>query len=716
MLSRILKIVGMILFACSLLSARESDSERAAFFERKIRPVLVEHCYSCHSEQAADDGELKGGLKLDSRESLTAGGDSGPAVIPNDAAKSLLLSAMRYEDFEMPPKQQLPDEIVADFEHWIESGAYAPPQLKRDQPTTSFADFIQASKDAWAYQTPKMQTLPDVRDTTWPRARLDYFVLSKLEGVDLQPSKEAERRTWFRRVHYDLTGLPPTHAAMEEFLADRSTEAFSLAVDRLIALPQFGEQWARMWLDVARYAEDQAHIVGNNESLFYPNAYRFREWVIKSLNDDMPYDRFIELQLAADLITPELIEDDVALGFIGLGPKYYDRKRLQVKADEWEDRIDTVTRGLLGLTVACARCHDHKFDPISTKDYYGLAGVFASTRMYNRPIKDSKTESKDGKKAPKNTVHIVREGEPTDLNVFIRGNVERKGELVKRRYLELLSREGPNEFEKGSGRQELAARIANAENPLTARVYVNRVFGKLMGRSIVGTPSNFGKLGQQPTHPELLDDLAIRFTQNEWSLKWLVRDVVLSSTYRQSSQPDEKLLAADPANRLFGRMNRRRLTIENWRDTVLSLAGQLDTRIGGRSIDIADRKQSRRTVYAKISRFQLHSMLSLFDFPDANVHAATRVETTTPLQKLFVLNHPFVVGFAADVSTKLNSIDSKIEERIERAYQAIFTRMPNPEELRLGVQYHRDSAGNSDTAWKNYVHALLASNELMFID
>src|SRR5207253_60983 len=365
--------------------------------------------------------------------------------------------------------------------------AAAPPAFDRE-----------AARRFWAFRPPARQSLPRVRNQAWPAQPIDFFILARLEQAGFEPAPAAGRRTWLRRISFDLIGLSPTPEKIEAFVHDAAPDAYERVVDDLLASPHFGEHWARMWLDVARYGEDQAHIVGNDRSLCYPDAYLYRDWVIRALNRDMPYDRFVKLQLAADLLEPENVTGLPALGFLGLGPKYYDRRKLEVMADEWEDRVDVVGRGLLGLTVACARCHDHKYDPIPTEDYYALAGVFASSSMYNRPLQVTTEKKPDKGKEPKYTMHIVREDKPTDLSVFVRGDVNSKGPVVKRHFLHVLSSAEPRAFPHGSGRQDLAEAIASRDNPLTARVFVNRVWAQCFGRGLVGTPSNFGSLGDRP--------------------------------------------------------------------------------------------------------------------------------------------------------------------------------------------------------------------------
>ncbi len=480
-----------------------------------------------------------------------------------------------------------------------------------------------------------------------------------------------------------------------------------------MATPQHAERWSRVWLDVARYAEDQAHIVGNNDSLTYPNAYLYRDWVIDSLARDMPYDDFVRMQLAGDLLFPDSPDTHVALGFIGLGPKYYRRNDPAVMADEWEDRIDTVSRGLLGLTVACARCHDHKYDPIPTSDYYALAGVFASTEMFNRPIDDTVEKKGDQSKRPADAVHIVREGTPRDLSVMIRGDAKRLGDKVDRGFLTVLSPTPVAGFDQGSGRVALAEAIVDESNPLAARVIVNRVWRELMGSAIVATPSNFGSLGSTPTHPLLLDDLAVRFMQSGWSLKWLQREIVLSATYGQSSHVDPEKAAVDPDNRLRWRMPRRRLTLESYRDAILMASGNLDAKVGGPSIDPQEPDARRRTVYSRVSRLDLSPMLARFDFPDPNAHSAGRHQTTTPLQKLFLLNSPFLVHHSQRFADRVRKEAPDDARRVEYAYRVLFGRDPSDEVRELSLAFVAD---RRDQSWAGLAQMLMISNEMFILD
>ena len=567
----------------------------------------------------------------------------------------------------------------------------------------------------WSFQAPKPYALPTVSNKSWPTQPIDHFILARLEAKNLAPSAPAPRQALVRRLTLDLTGLPPTPPEVDLFLADDSPDAYERLAERLLNSRAFGERMASLWLPLARYAEDQAHQVGSDTKFFYPNAFKYREWVIDSFNHDLPYDRFLKYQLAADDFEDAGRENLAALGFLGLGPKYYNRNRIEVMADEWEDRVDTVTRAMLGLTVACARCHDHKFEPITTQDYYGLAGVFASTRMVNQKP-DGKEEKRDADADKMNarTLHMVEDGAVTNLHVFIRGNPERKGDLAERRFLRILSDGEPEKFQTGSGRKELAEKIASAENPLTARVIVNRVWGAFFGRPIVVTPSNFGHSGQLPSHPELLDDLATRFVANNWSVKALVREIVLSSSYQQSSAASSHPgIDADPENLLLWRMNRKRLSIEQWRDSTLFVAGELNNK-GGKSLELDDPRNFRRTVYARISRLKLNDTLMQFDYPDANVHAERRTATTTPTQKLFLLNNPFVLERASTFQARLTGRTDVV--KLEEAYRILFGRAPTQAESYKALEFLAAPSDSEFSRWEQLAQVLLASNEFMYVD
>ena len=573
------------------------------------------------------------------------------------------------------------------------------------------------AREWWAFQSPTKAELPQINQAAWPSRRIDHFVLAKLEAKKLSPSPAATKHTLARRLYLDLTGLPPTPEKMRAFLGDETDGAYEMLVEELMQRTAYGERLASMWLNKARYAEDQAHQVGGNTAFFYPNAFKYRKWVIDAFNNDLPYDDFIRKQLAADLEKDKSVTDLPALGFIGLGHKFYNRNRLTVKAEEWSEQVDTLTRAFLGLTVACAQCHDHKYDPVTQKDYYALAGVFASTDLVDR-MEDGSEIKKDSEAHKKRigTIHIVRDTKPKDLHVFLRGNTETKGDLVKRRFLKVLAQNEPKSFTQGSGRLELAEAIADPNNPLTARVIVNRVWSIFFGRGLVATPSNFGQLGSLPSHSELLDDLAVRFMENNWSIKWLVRELVLSSTYQQNSQIISRNELIDPANIYLWRMNRRRLSVEQWRDSILAASNNLDRR-GGESLELTDAKNVRRTIYGRVSRKKLSDILIQFDYPDANVHSAKRSDTTTAIQKLFIINSSFMVEQAKGLAKRITGDSSATDlTHIQSTYALLYNRQPTREETDLGLAFLRLPAEGKLTRWEQYSHALLAANEMMFVD
>jgi len=573
------------------------------------------------------------------------------------------------------------------------------------------------AREWWAFQSPTKAELPQINQAAWPSRRIDHFVLAKLEAKKLSPSPAATKHTLARRLYLDLTGLPPTPEKMRAFLGDETDGAYEMLVEKLMQRTAYGERLASMWLNKARYAEDQAHQVGSNTAFFYPNAFKYRKWVIDAFNNDLPYDDFIRKQLAADLEKDKSVTDLPALGFIGLGHKFYNRNRLTVKAEEWSEQVDTLTRAFLGLTVACAQCHDHKYDPVTQKDYYALAGVFASTDLVDR-MEDGSEIKKDSEAHKKRigTIHIVRDTKPKDLHVFLRGNTETKGDLVKRRFLKVLAQNEPKSFTQGSGRLELAEAIADPNNPLTARVIVNRVWSIFFGRGLVATPSNFGQLGSLPSHSELLDDLAVRFMENNWSIKWLVRELVLSSTYQQNSQIISRNELIDPANIYLWRMNRRRLSVEQWRDSILAASNNLDRR-GGESLELTDAKNVRRTIYGRVSRKKLSDILIQFDYPDANVHSAKRSDTTTAIQKLFIINSSFMVEQAKGLAKRITGDSSTTDlTHIQSTYALLYNRQPTREETDLGLAFLRLPAEGKLTRWEQYSHALLAANEMMFVD
>jgi hypothetical protein len=769
MKARTLSIVAILLGLPSGLRA-ESPREAEDFFEKKVRPVLVEHCSKCHG-----NGKAKGGLSLGSREAMLKGGDSGPALVPGDPAKSLLIQAIRYEgETQMPPKGKLPDRAITDLTEWVQRGAAWPAAPASGEAIRGGGGgTISAAERAfWAFQPIADPPLPTLRshaergNEEWVRKPLDHFVLAKLEARRLHPVRPADKHALLRRVTFDLTGLPPTPQEIEAFVRDDSPNAFDKVVDRLLASPHYGERWGRHWLDVARYGEDQAHTF---QARLFPNGYRYRDWVVQAFNDDMPYDRFILEQIAGDLLKDHKPDEHLpALGFFALGPHYYEdgAARKLVQATELDDRIDTLTRGFLGLTVSCARCHDHKFDPITQSDYYSLAGVFQSTKYQEVPLgpadvieryKESQAKiraqdeaikkrvkaegkGKGEKKLPEEAkkklaemrreleqmkkaappappmVHTLSEGQPVNMRIYLRGNPDKEGEVAPRRFLRVLSGDDPPPFTQGSGRLELARAIASPKNPLTARVLVNRVWQYHFGRGIVGTASNFGKLGERPTHPELLDHLATRFIASGWSIKALHREILLSATYRMSCERDEHNAALDPANQLLWRMNRQRLDVEAWRDALLAASGELDDHLGGPPADIGNAGNKRRTLYGKVSRHNLDSLLRLFDFPDPNITSDTRPVTIVPLQQLFVLNSEFMSARARSLAAKLASEEKDDAGRIRKVFFHLFGRPASAREIEMGLAFlgHAEKAALSP--WEQYAQVLLSANEFTFVD
>jgi hypothetical protein len=475
------------------------------------------------------------------------------------------------------------------------------PDPRQDDSTAEMPETDPAAAAAhWAFQPPVLVDPPAVQAADWPRTDIDRFVLASLEQHGLTPSPLADRRAQLRRLHYDLTGLPPSADELAAFAA-ADDQAYAAAVDRLLESPQFGERWGRHWLDVARYADTKGYVFQEDRN--YPHAYTYRDWVIQAFNQDMPYDQFILAQLAADHLDDPSAKP--ATGFLTLGRRFINNRH-----DIIDDRIDVMTRGLMGLTVSCARCHDHKYDPIPTADYYALYGVFASS---HEPGSEA---------AP---LLLVDADQPYDPVIFVRGSPGNRGDRVPRRFLSCLSEGEPQPFERGSGRWEMAQAIANGANPLTARVWVNRVWLRLFGEGLVTTPSDFGTRSDPPSHPELLDWLACRLVQQGWSTKWLIRQIVLSNVYRQASDYRADCAAVDPENRLLWRMNRRRLDLEALRDSLLVAAGRLDTAMGGPSVELTQEPfPVRRTVYGFVERQNLPAMFRTFDFAGPDTHSPKR--------------------------------------------------------------------------------------------
>lgn len=897
----------------------------AEWFEKQIRPVLVQHCYECHSTAS---NKQRGGLLLDTREGLRKGGDSGPALVPGKPAQSLLLKAVRHEgELKMPPKGKLPAAVLADLERWITLGA---PDPRGDAPTPAALDFAAAARH-WAYQPVRRQAPPCVRQYGWSNSSLDRWVLARLEAAGLHPSPDADARTWLRRVYYGLLGLPPTAEQVEAFLAAARVNpraAREQVVDQLLASPHYGERWGRHWLDVARYADTKDGVLMYGDDRIRPYAYTYRDYVIRALNEDTPFDRFVQEQLAADLIEPKVEPWRLAaMGFLTLGRLFDNNVH-----DVIDDRIDTVTRGFLGLTVSCARCHDHKYDAIPTADYYALYGVFAScdvpielpplvdladpryaeferqaapkrrelqgffdrqytlqsetarqragdylkhvvttkpdaletavfflsldptslrpqlvarwrrylerravpadpvfgpwhawlqwseadfaakaralvvswkgplhplvreallaanltnradaAQVYGTLFQRVLTEARQagtnpaaatdasrqllevlhGPESPcwipkTHTWHFMSRGDKdafagkrneldrlavkspaappramvvhdlSDLHtprIFIRGNPSQPGDPVPRQFLRVLAGEQRRPFTHGSGRLDLACAITAPDNPLTARVLVNRVWMHHFGEPLVATPSDFGARSSPPTHPEMLDQLAYEFMEDGWSLKRLHRRIVLSRTYGQASFDRPDCRAVDPENRLLWRMPRRRLDLEAMRDTVLAVSGRLDPTLGGRPVEMAGSPAiGRRTVYGLVDRQSLPGLYRAFDFAVPDQSVERRPQTTVPQQALFGMNSPFMIEQAKALAARREVVEAATDEqRVAALYRLLAARPPGPREVEFARQFLHSvnvqtQSQTSLTPWQQYAQVLLWMNEVVFLD
>jgi hypothetical protein len=716
--------------------AAEPTPAQLQFFENRIRPVLAENCYKCHSTQAE---KVKGRLLLDSREGVLKGGDTGPAVVPGDPENSLLIKAVRYTDpdLQMPPKdKKLPDNVIADLVTWVKMGAPDPRAATVAQ--KSWAD---SGKTHWAWQPLSKPSVPSVKDPTWAKTPIDNFILARLEQKELKPNPPADKRTLIRRATFDLIGLPPTLEEVDAFLKDNSPDAFAKVVDRLLASPHYGERWGRHWLDVARYSDTKGQIRRQRDDPNYPFAWTYRDYVIRSFNEDKPFTLFAIEQLAADKLpaTARNPTNLCALGFLAVGDRF-----MGMQNDIVNDRIDVVTKGFLGLTVTCARCHDHKFDPIPTKDYYSLFGVFSScvepkfepvivknpggpeyTDYYKQRMdleqQKETLEAKlpearrnrdrealrqilrdlrqiEGKVARLELTHpaappraMVLEDlrRPHDSPVFIRGDAGHKGPVVPRQFLQVLSGPYRAPFTNGSGRLDLAWAIVSKNNPLTPRVLVNRIWLHHFGEGFVSTPDDFGTRAESPSHPELLDYLASRLVEEGWSMKKMHRLIMLSSVYQESSANNPRFAQGDPDNRLLWRANIRRLEFEALRDSLLAIGGDLDLTMFGRPVDIEKEPYStRRTIYGLVERGDVADLLVNFDFANPDMPNGRRHETTVPQQALFFMNSPLVIEQAKKLVALPGFLACADEAtRIDFLYERIYQRPPRPEEVKLGTEF-----------------------------
>lgn len=925
-------------------AAPANPAEAERFFESQIRPMLAARCFSCHGAE-----KQEAGLRLDSREAVLKGSDAQPAiVVPGEPDRSPLIHAVRYEgDVQMPPAGKLEAKEQELLVAWVKLGLPwgGAAQAGAIETIAERAERTKASH--WAYQPVRKPELPAVADAAWCVDPLDRFVLAELEKNNLRPSPVADRRTLLRRVKFDLVGLPPTAAEVDDFCANNSPDAYSQLVDRLLASPEYGQRWGRHWLDVARYSDTKGYVF--TEDRRYPYAYTYRDYVIRAFNEDLPYDEFVRQQIAADLLNRPDKKSLAAMGYLTVGRRFSNNIH-----DIIDDRIDVVARGLMGMTVTCARCHDHKYDPIAQDDYYSLYGVFASSvepgeppllgepqegEAYNKYLAELATrekklqdfresklreltaslrsrvkdylcqvvvdtmkeslpddadfsynpdelrppivarwkgyvarvtkpadavfapwrelaalpkdgfaeeaaqiverlkrgEAKEGFPAPnplirdalvaappKSMLDVARvygdvlsgiekqwlasqdvkppaegaeapkpparladdhaeqlrqvlygEGTPTVVamddarrvfdratqnelgklrksvdelkvnspaappramvlndsptphnpRVFLRGDPARPGKEVPRRFVQFMSSDGGKPFEHGSGRLELAERIASPDNPLTARVMVNRVWMEHFGAAIVRTPGDFGLRSEAPTHPQLLDYLAAQFVEEGWSLKKLHRHILLSSAYQQSSADRPECRAIDAENRLLWRASRRRIDFEALRDSLLAAAGRLDTKLDGKSIDLwAQPFSTRRSVYAFIDRQDLPGVFRVFDFSSPDVSTPQRPQTTVPQQALFMMNSPFMIEQAKALAARTEvAAASDATAKTQALYRAALGRDATADEVQLTTQFLAGTDGQaapdgSLDPWQRIAQALLMTNEFLFVD
>ena len=946
MSNRILSI-AILLFTGSAWAADPAiERKRLVLFEAKIRPVLVKHCYECH---AADSKKLSGGLLVDSRQGLLKGGDSGPAVVPGDSKKSLLISALKHNDFEMPPKGKLSAVVIADFEKWIRDGAIDPRRATNRVAKSKPID-IEAGRKHWAYHPLKAPAIPKVSNTSWPNGDVDRFILARLEAAGLQPGPGAKKIVLVRRLYFDLIGLPPTPKQIAQFVNDTSPKAYEKLVDRLMQSPRFGERWGRHWLDVSRFAESMSL-----RGRLLKHAWRYRDYVIEAFNDDLPYDQFLTQQLAGDLLKASSVDAQrqnlIATTFLMMGDTLLENQnKSQLDMDFVDEQLDVIGRGLLAQTITCARCHDHKFDPIPTRDYYAMAGILKNVQglkhsnvsnfmevplpiseeakrelaIYNSSVARLQSEintlkpkgkgnslppvqakdlpgivvdnpdakvigkwsqssgvtnhvgseylysgtagskviypvtlpgkgkyevritiaqhrnrspkalvtvlHKDGKESfridqrrspgsfnkdrsdgyfqslgsyefpsgPWDAVEIsvtggggvvvadavqflpvdndgkvttpqtsqpnkklspaeqqarkarvakltadlaalqkrkparemvlsaVEKAKSADLKIHIRGSIDNLGAIAPRGVLQVANYGPAPKMPAGSsGRRELAKWIANPANPLTSRVMANRVWHWLLGAGLVRTVDNFGTTGESPSHPKLLDHLAVQFVQQGWSVKKLIRTIVLSRTYRLSSSQDEQ--QEDPDNRLLAHMNRRRLDAESLRDTMLSAGGTLNFEMGGATFpaslkkDVGFRFQApRRSVYVPVFRSSLPELFEVFDFANPSMVTGRRNVSTVAPQALFMMNHPFVRAQAKLTAERLLS-ESQAEEanHIDHAYLQILGRNATTAEISLSQKFLKSVIDTSKKgeieAWTQMVQSLFSTIEFRYL-
>ncbi|MBL8892245.1 MAG: DUF1553 domain-containing protein [Planctomycetaceae bacterium] len=782
----------------------EIPGESLAFFEKRIRPLLVEKCYACHSQEADD---LQGEFLADSRSSIRRGGSLGPGIVPFDLQQSVVLQRVKATELgeQMPPDEPLTADEVRDLEQWIKMGAPDP----RMTPTSHAGKKIdvKAALDFWSFRPIVPHRQPSVKNVAWPSNEIDYWILSKMESAGLEPALDADKRAWLRRVSFDLIGLPPTPAEIEAFVADSSPGAWDKVVDRLLDSPHYGERWARHWLDVVRYADT----AGDNSDFPIPQGYRYRNWVIEAFNRDLPYDEFVRDQLAGDLRgganEAERQSRIIATGYIAIARRFGSRVSDYPQHLTIEDTLDNLGRTFMGLSLGCARCHDHKFDPITARDYYGLYGIFDATRYpwpgieleqrqrdfvplvsptdlpelqkqqdeHDAKIKQAREVVAGLEKDLKKIDEDRRGPRQTELDeakamlekleamprrfetayavgelpgrrgvcVQIKGDPTKPGDFVPRRFLTVFGAPEVDNQSGESGRRDLAEWLLADWNPLTTRVIVNRLWQHHFGKGLVPSPNDFGRQGKPPTHPELLDYLAWQFRQDGWSIKRMHRRMVLSRTYRQSTQRSEQAVAVDPNNDWLSGFPTRRLDAESIRDTLLFVAGNLDTS-PGQSHPFPDQStwkftqhhpfkaqydHNHRSIYLMTQRIQRHTFLATFDGADPSTSIGNRLNSTTPIQALYFLNDPFVHQQTADLAERIRTIATDRTSRVKAAYTLLFGRPPDAQEVQLANDYLDSWRVRTDEptdfsdretwerdAWSSYVRTLIRLNEFVYLD
>ena len=662
----VLALTGLLaLQACAV--GEETSREQVDFFENSIRPLLVDHCYDCHS---VESGEAEAELLVDSKAAIRRGGVRGAAVVPGKPAQSLLMRAINYTDskLQMPPDGKLKPAEIQLLERWIAIGAPDPRQESGSGvPAKSASPLERDPKSHWAFNPP---VPADGVTAVEPGANdlIDAVASNRAGEIGLPVAQEASKTELIRRLYYDLTGLPPSHDDVVGFVRSASPSAYARLVDRLLARPEFGERFARHWMDVARYADTVGYALGG-KSREHEGSYRYRDWAIRAFGSDMPYDEMLRHQLCGDRTDPENEQGNLdAMGFLTLGRKFLN------PLDVIDDRIDVISRGLLGMTVTCARCHDHKFDPIPSSDYYALGGIIFS--------------SEQPKEGP-SPLMMVDKKNPVDSPVLIRGQIGNHGPIAPRQFLTALRRADEPRFTDGSGRWELAQRITASDNPLTARVMVNRIWDHLIGKPLVNSPSDFGFRTEPPAIPEVLDDLSAEFARH-WSVKKIVRRIVLSRIYRQSAATDSRAVQLDPDNRYLGRANRKRRDFETLRDAAIFVAGSLDHAVGGVSVEITqDQLATRRTVYARIDRQNLPSLFRTFDFASPDAHTPRRLYTTVPQQALHLLNHRQMLELARRTAASVRSRfpAGSSEQVVTAMVRRVLSRDPTAGEMAAAITF-----------------------------